>query len=71
MFIKYICKNNINIRLYITFAGFAEPFYVEDKDILNQAIKPLRISYEEKSKNINLMNEKYSIYSDKDHIVPF
>ena len=71
MFIKYICKNNINIGLYISLAGFAEPFYVEGKDILNQVIKPLRISDEEKSKNINLINEKYSIYSDNDHIVPF
>lgn len=71
MFIKYICKNNINIGLYISLAGFAEPFYVEGKDVLNQVIKPLRISDEEKSKNINLINEKYSIYSDNDHIVPF
>ena len=59
MFIKYICKNNINIGLYISLAGFAEPFYVEGKDVLNQVIKPLRISDEEKSKNINLINEKY------------
>ncbi len=71
MFIKYICKNNMNIGLYISLAGFAEPFYVEGKDVLNQVIKPLKISDEEKSKNVNLINEKYSIYSDNDHIVPF
>ena len=71
MFIKYICKNNINIGLYISLAGFANPFYVEGKDVLNQVIKVLTISDEEKSKNINLIKEKYSIYSDNDHIVPF
>lgn len=71
IFIKYICKNNMNIGLYISLAGFAEPFYVEGKDVLNQVIKLLKISDEEKSKNVNLINEKYSIYSDNDHIVPF
>ena len=71
MFIKYICKYNINIGLYISLAGFAQPFYVEGKDVLNQVLKPLSISDEEKIKNIYLINEKYSIYSDNDHIVPF
>jgi predicted alpha/beta hydrolase family esterase len=71
MFIKYICKYNINIGLYISLAGFAQPFYVEGKDVLNQVLKPLSISDEEKIKNLNLINEKYSIYSDNDHIVPF
>ena len=71
MFIKYICKNNIKIGLYISLAGFARPFYVEGKEILNQIIKPLKISDEEKNKNVNLIKEKYSIYSDNDHIVPF
>ena len=71
MFIKYICKNNIHIGLYISLAGFADPFYVEGKDVLNQVIRPLKISNEEKCKNVNLIKEKYSIYSDNDHIVPF
>lgn len=71
MFIKYICKYNINIGLYISLAGFAKPFYVEGKEVLNQVVKPLRISDEEKRKNLNLINKKYSIYSDNDHIVPF
>lgn len=71
MFIKYICKNNIHIGLYISLAGFADSFYVEGKDVLNQVIRPLKISNEEKCKNVNLIKEKYSIYSDNDHIVPF
>ena len=71
MIIKYICKNNLKIGLYISLAGFAEPFYVEDKDVLNQVVKPLSINDEERSKIANLINEKYSVYSDNDHIVPF
>ena len=69
MFIKYICKNNLKIGLYISLAGFAKSFYVEGKDVLNKVIEPLTIETEEKIKIINLINEKYSIYSDNDHIV--
>lgn len=71
MFIKYICKNNLKIGLYISLAGLAKSFYVEGKDVLNKVIEPLTIETEEKIKIINLINEKYSIYSDNDHIVPF
>ena len=71
MFIKYICKNDLNVGLYISLAGFADAFYVEGKDVLNKVIEPLTIKDEEKNKIVNLINEKYSIYSDNDHIVPF
>lgn len=71
MFIKYICKNDLNVGLYISLAGFADAFYVEGKDVLNKVIEPLTIKNEEKNKIVNLINEKYSIYSDNDHIVPF
>lgn len=71
MFIKYICKNDLNVGLYISLAGFADAFCVEGKDVLNKVIEPLTIKEEEKNKIVNLINEKYSIYSDNDHIVPF
>ena len=71
MFIKYICKNNLKIGLYISLAGFAEAFCVEGKEVLNKVIEPLTIETKEKNKIVNLINEKYSIYSDNDHIVPF
>ena len=71
MFIKYICKNDLKIGLYISLAGFADAFYVEGKDVLNKVIEPLTIKNEEKNKIVNLIDEKYSIYSDNDHIVPF
>ena len=71
MFIKYICKNNLKVGLYISLAGFADAFYVEGKYVLNKVIEPLTIKNEEKNKIVNLINGKYSIYSDNDHIVPF
>lgn len=71
MFIKYICKNALNVGLYISLAGFAEAFYTEGKDVLNKVLKPLTLKNEEKNKIEDLINEKYSIYSDNDHIVPF
>lgn len=55
MFIKYICKNNLKIGLYISLAGFAKSFYVEGKDVLNKVIEPLTIETEEKIKIINLI----------------
>lgn len=71
MFVKYICKNNLKVELYISLAGFAKAFCAEGKETLNKVIEPLTINNEEKSKIINLINERYSIYSDNDHIVPF
>lgn len=71
MFIKYICKNDLNVGVYISLAGFAKSFYIEGKDDLNKVIEPLTIKNEERNKIANLIDEKYSIYSDNDHIVPF
>ena len=71
MFIKYMSKNNMNINTYISLAGFTKPFYIEGKDDLNKVISLINISEEEKEKTIELIKNKYSIYSDNDHIVPF
>ncbi len=71
MFIKYISKNNFNVNLYISLAGFAKSFVTEGREDLNKVIKQRRISIEEKEKFINLVKNRYSIYSNNDHIVPF
>ncbi len=71
MFIKYISKNNLNVGLYISLAGFAKAFITEGREDLNTAIAPITISMEEKEKFISLVKARYSIYSDNDHIVPF
>ncbi len=71
MILKYIAKYNLKIGLYISLAGFAEPFQVEGKEVLNEVVKPLKLNIDEKNKIKALIKEKYSIYSDNDHIVPF
>lgn len=71
MLLKYISKNNLNARLYISLAGFGEPFIIEGRDDLNNVITPIAISSCEKEKVINLIKERWSIYSDNDHIVPY
>lgn len=70
MFLKYICKYNLKIGLYISLAGFSRPFIVEGKDDLNNVIAPLIVNEDEENKCKKLIQNKYSIYSDNDHIVP-
>lgn len=69
--IKYFCENDLDIRLYISLAGFAEYFEHKDKFDLNRACKDFLVSKTELEYFANRCNEKYSIYSDNDHIVPF
>ncbi len=71
MFIKYISKNNYKIGKYVSLAGFSEAYYNEGKDDLNEKVKLTVLTDKEKKDAIRQINEKYSIYSDDDHIVPF
>lgn len=69
--IKYLVENNINIKMYISLAGFADSFENEGKEDLNRAIKEFLVTKKEIEKFNKLVYKKYSIYSDNDHIVPF
>ena len=69
--IKYLVENNSPIDTYIGLAGFAEKFHVRGKDILNSVVENFLVSSEEKQKFISLTKNRYAIYSDDDHIVPF
>lgn len=71
MFIKYISKNNLKIGKYISLAGFSKYFFNEGKDVLNEKVKLTILSEKELDDAKTLINEKYSIYSDSDHLVPF
>lgn len=70
MFIKYISKNNLNIGLYISLAGFSKDYYNEGKDVLNDKVKLTILTEKEKSDVKKLILDRNSIYSDNDHIVP-
>lgn len=71
MFIKYISKNNYKIEKYISLAGFSKAYYNEGKDILNEKVKLTVLTDKEKEDATKLINERFSIYSDDDHLIPF
>lgn len=71
MFIKYISKNHLKVGKYISLAGFSKDYYNEGKDILNEKVKLTILTENEKENTKNLITDRYSIYSDDDHIVPF
>ena len=71
MFIKYISKNKFKIGKYISLAGFSKAFYNEGKNVLNEKVKLTILTDDEKNDAKELIEEKYSIYSDSDHLVPF
>ena len=69
--IKYLTEHHLGVDTYIGLAGFVEVFYNEGKDALNAAVKRFVASEDEKREFITLTNNRYAIYSDNDHIVPF
>lgn len=71
MLIKYVSKNNLDLGLYISLAGFAKAFVNEGRDDLNNTIAATSITAEEQETFKTLVKEKYAIYSNNDHIVPF
>ena len=71
MFIKYISKNQFEIDKYISLAGFSKDFFNEGKDVLNEKVKLTILTDKELTDAKSLIKEKYSIYSDSDHLVPF
>lgn len=70
MFIKYISKNGLKVGKYISLAGFSKDFFNEGKDVLNEKVKLTILTDKELNDAKILVNEKYSIYSDSDHLVP-
>ena len=71
MFVKYVSNNNANIGLFISLAGFGKAFITDRREDLNNAIAPTTITKQEQENFIRLVKNRYSIYSDDDHIVPF
>ena len=70
MFIKYISKNGLKVGKYISLAGFSKDFFNEGKDVLNEKVKLTVLSEKELSEAKTMIDKKYSIYSDSDHLVP-
>ncbi|MCI9365932.1 MAG: hypothetical protein HFJ54_05120 [Clostridia bacterium] len=69
--IKYFNENNINVKLYISLAGFSKYFEWEDKEELNRACRDFLVSESELENFKNRCDRRFAIYSNNDHIVPF
>lgn len=69
--IRYVVENNIKIKEYIGLAGFAEYFENKGNEDLNRAIKEFLVTKKEIDNFKNLVDKKWCIYSNNDHIVPF
>ena len=70
MFIKYISENNLKVGKYISLAGFSKDYYNEGKDVLNEKVILTILTNTEKENAIKLIDERTSIYSNSDHLVP-
>ena len=70
-FIKYFANNNLKAYLYISIAGFCTIFKINNREDLNNALVNFAIN----NNHINYLKEnisnRFSLYGDKDHIVPF
>lgn len=71
MLIKFISKYELKVGKYISLAGFSKDFFNEGKDVLNEKLKLIVLSDNELNNAKTFINERYSIFSDSDHLVPY
>lgn len=71
MLIKYLTARGKSIDRFISLAGFAIPFFVEGKDLLNEKVKLLTLSEQELSHAQESIKESFCIFSNDDHLVPY
>ena len=70
-FIKYLSENKLKINTYISVAGFCDLFTVPDREDLNNAFINFAVNNEEIEYFKNSICNKFSLYSDNDHVIPF
>ena len=63
--VKYLANNNINIDTYISVAGFIN---FEGREDLERILGPFAPTDEEFNKCIDLIANRYSVYSDNDEL---
>jgi len=69
--IRYSAQSRLRIELYIGLAGFVKSFIHDGRDDLNGVISKMQCSEQEIKRFKELTLERYAIYSDDDHIVPY
>ncbi|GEM_PF-403920 len=71
MVLKYLTTSGKGLNRYISLAGFAKPFTVEGKDVLNEKVSLINLSEDELSHAREAIAESFCIFSNDDHIVPY
>lgn len=71
MLLKYLAATGKGLNRYISLAGFAVPFVVEGKDVLNEKVALINLSSDELEHAKTAIEESFCIFSNDDHIVPY
>ena len=70
-FIKYLSNNKLNAYIYISVAGFGDLFKIDNREDLNNAFIDFSINDEYIKYLKENVKNRFSLYGDKDHIIPF
>lgn len=71
MLLKYLAATGKGLKRYISLAGFAVPFVVEGKDVLNEKVALINLNDMELQHARESISESFCIFSNDDHIVPY
>lgn len=71
MFLKYLAATGKGVNRFISLAGFATPFTVEGKDVLNEKVALINLSEDELAHAKESITESFCIFSNDDHLVPY
>lgn len=69
--IRYLSSNNLQVKLYISVAGFCKLFIIPDREDLNNAFIEFKPSENDIEYCRLKIPYKFSLYSDTDKVVPF
>ena len=70
-FIKYLETNNLQVKLYVSVAGFCDLFKVPERDDLNNAFIDFSVNANQIDYLTKNVPYRFSLYSDNDHVIPF
>ena len=71
MLLKYLAKTGKKLGRFVSLAGFAKPFMVEGKDVLNEKVALIDLNDNELTHARSAIKESFCIFSNDDHIVPY
>lgn len=71
MFIKYLTQSNLKAQAFIGMAGFGKAFVSVGREDLTKVLEPITLTENEKENFKNLVEKRFAVYSNNDHIVPY